>query len=302
MTKNFVVYLTTYLGNKMPMFYIGYSYNVIERKYYGTPTSKQFKCIWKSELKNNPQLFKIKILREFGNDIKLAKKYETYIQSFLNVHKNSLYINRCIQHENYYSIPCTDEIKERLSKLYKNKTYVQIYGSERAEIERLKRAIGNIGKKRTKEQIDKMIIGKSGFKHSNETKKKLSEINIYKNIGFFTGKTHTDESRKKISLIHKNRIKSDEERKKLSIANTGKKLSDETKKKISDCNKLKVLNGTSKFLDISCVDIDGNCVFVSSESFYNEKTKPIAERLYVGITSKEGIHRRKLKDEINNTY
>lgn len=31
--KNFVVYLTTYFGSKLPMFYIGYSYNIIQRNY-----------------------------------------------------------------------------------------------------------------------------------------------------------------------------------------------------------------------------------------------------------------------------
>lgn len=301
MDKNFVVYLTTYYGNKMPMFYIGYSYNVKERKYYGTPSSKQYKNIWKEELKNNPQLFKIKILKEFSNNIKQAKKYETYIQSFYNVHKNSLFINMCIQHENYYSIAMTEENKKLLSKLYKDKTYEEIYGIERAENEKYKRKISNTGKTRTKEQIEKMVLSKLGFTHSEETKKRLSELNPYKNIGFFTGRKHTEESKAKIGEKSKGRIKSKEELEKLSLAHMNKKLSDSTKNKISEFNKTKVINGEHKFLKISSVDINGNCVFVSSDIFYNEKCKDVEERLYVGITSKEGIRRRKLKEEIEPT-
>lgn len=61
------------------------------------------------------------------------------------------------------------------------------------------------------------------------------------------------------------------------------------------------MNGEHTFLKISSVDINGNCVFVSSEIFYNEKYKKVEERLYVGITSKEGIRRRKLKEEREST-
>ena len=47
--------------------------------------------------------------------------------------------------------------------------------------------------------------------------------------------------------------------------------------------------------------MDGNCIFVSREIFYNEKVKPLEERLYVGITSTEGIRRREIKSKLSLT-
>jgi hypothetical protein len=70
--------------------------------------------------------------------------------------------------------------------------------------------------------------GVSGYKHSKETLKKISQKSKNRIV--------SEETRKKISISNKGRIKTSEERKKLSISHTGKKLSDETKKKLSIIN------------------------------------------------------------------
>lgn len=90
----FCVYITFYRGNKLPPFYIGYtSIQKINNGYHGSVCSKQYKDIWKYELKFNNELFKTKIL-----SIHLTKKEannrEIFIQQKLNVIKNSLYINQ----------------------------------------------------------------------------------------------------------------------------------------------------------------------------------------------------------------
>jgi hypothetical protein len=65
-----------------------------------------------------------------------------------------------------------------------------------------------------------------GHKHSEETKRHLSEVN--------SGYKHTEEARKKMSAVHKGKVISDEVRQKLSTASKGKKMSEEQKRKISE--------------------------------------------------------------------
>jgi len=62
--------------------------------------------------------------------------------------------------------------------------------------------------------------------HSDETKKKISNRNVGKKMSY--------ESRKKISVANKGKIRSDGTREKLRIANIGKKLSENHKDKISN--------------------------------------------------------------------
>ena len=64
--KKYCVYLTIYIGNKLPMFYIGSSSinKVLTKNYYGSVTSKNYKDIFKQELKENKHLFDVLILSE----------------------------------------------------------------------------------------------------------------------------------------------------------------------------------------------------------------------------------------------
>jgi hypothetical protein len=93
----YCVYLTTYLGNKLPPFYIGYtkSDNIKYRNYRGTVTSRKYKEMWKREIKENPQLFKTKILSEYNNKEEAQEK-EKFLLKSLRVIKNEMYINMAI--------------------------------------------------------------------------------------------------------------------------------------------------------------------------------------------------------------
>ena len=93
----YCIYLTTYSGNKLPPFYIGYSKteNVISRGYRGSVTSKKYKSVWLSELKNSPGLFNTTIIQTFTSK-KEAQARELHIQQHLSVSKNPLYINMSI--------------------------------------------------------------------------------------------------------------------------------------------------------------------------------------------------------------
>lgn len=93
----YAVYLTIYTGNKLPPFYIGSGeLNKIQTKtYFGSVSSKEYRKIWKSELKINSHLFKSKII-SIHSTREEAYTNEKRIQLALNVVENSLYINKCV--------------------------------------------------------------------------------------------------------------------------------------------------------------------------------------------------------------
>ena len=83
--------------------------------------------------------------------------------------------------------------------------------------------------------------GSSGFKHSEETRKKMSEAQKGKNHPMY-GKTLSEEHKKKISESLKGKTLSAKTRKKMSEAQKGKTFSEETRKKISKSLKGKTLS------------------------------------------------------------
>ncbi len=96
----YCVYLTIYYGNKMPMFYIGSSsIKKVNNGYRGSVSSKVYIKIWKSELKNNPQLFKTKIISRHSSREEATGK-ECALHKKLNVVKSCLHINRSIATKN----------------------------------------------------------------------------------------------------------------------------------------------------------------------------------------------------------
>jgi uncharacterized protein YaiI (UPF0178 family) len=95
-TAKYCTYLTIYSGNKLPPFYIG-STNIsnIEKGYFGSVNSKEYKKIWKEELKYNKNKFKIKILSHHENRYSALLK-ENQLHKKLNVVSNPLYLNKSV--------------------------------------------------------------------------------------------------------------------------------------------------------------------------------------------------------------
>lgn len=107
---------------------------------------------------------------------------------------------------------CTEEHKEKLSKLYKGENN-PFYGKHHNE--ETKKKISDFAKTRIGELnpfYNKHLIGKDsprwGKRHSEESKKKMSEA-AKGRIGIknpFYGKKHSEETKKKMSDIRKRRV------------------------------------------------------------------------------------------------
>jgi len=158
--------MTHYTGDKLPPYYIGStSVKNIENGYNGSPSSKKYCSIWNEERKNNPHLFKTTILNRHST------REEAYLdenkwQTKLNVVESDLFVNRSVQTSTGFT--CTsisEEHKQAISK-------------------------ANSGLKRTPEQrqrtseIQKTKVGDKnqfyGKTHSEETKRKLSKARMGK--------------------------------------------------------------------------------------------------------------------------
>lgn len=119
MDQLYCTYLTSYFGNKLPPFYIGYTTVAnINRGYRGSVSSKSYKSIWLSELKHNPHLFTTKII-SLHESRKDALNKEMILQTYVNAHTNPMYINRCISNTKFYNTPgyfLTESTKLKISK------------------------------------------------------------------------------------------------------------------------------------------------------------------------------------------
>lgn len=176
--STYCVYLTIYRGKKLPIFYIGSSSIAkIKNGYHGSVSSKEYGKIWKEELRNNPELFRTRIISSHDTREQAFDKEER-IQKKLNVIKNSLYINKAFANAKFslkqHSSWTRDKFKTRVPW---NKGKTDIYSSV---------------------TLDKMSSARIGKGHpcSEVTKNKLSVPNPLKGLagkknGMY-GKTHTD--------------------------------------------------------------------------------------------------------------
>jgi len=97
-----VVYLTMYLGDLMPKWYIGSSkLSKIRNGYNGSVQSKKYKSTWNTERKANKKLFHTRVL-SCHNSVAEALKEELRLQVKHNVVLNSNYINLALAQKDGY--------------------------------------------------------------------------------------------------------------------------------------------------------------------------------------------------------
>ena len=128
-TEKYAVYLIIYSGNKLsfksknslitPRRYIGSSkLSNISNGYLGSVASKKYSKIWLKETRENPALFKLRILSIHDDDV-LAREEEKRLQIKYDVVKSDLYVNLSLASPNgYFGKPdigrkFSDETKEK---------------------------------------------------------------------------------------------------------------------------------------------------------------------------------------------
>jgi len=143
----------------------------------------------------------------------------------------------------------SDRHKKIVAKLKRNgfDTIVKIVFENLSEEEALEKEIALISSWRSKGMdlvnITKGGDGVSGLKHSDEARKRMSEIRKNNPNKYWLGKKLSQETLTKLSRVRKGRKHSEETRKKMSDAKKGKppnnktKPSLETRKKMSDSQK-----------------------------------------------------------------
>jgi hypothetical protein len=126
--STYCIYLTIYLGDKLPPFYIGStSIEKVKKGYCGSVTSVKYKHIWKSELKHNRHLFKTYIIptvtiRDMTHKLELEAQWQ---RAFGVVHSD-IFTNQCIATQNLFATSPETIIKakETRAKTFKSRNII----------------------------------------------------------------------------------------------------------------------------------------------------------------------------------
>ena len=200
--KEFCVYLTKYAGNKLPPLYIGSraTMDVLENGYFGSVTAMQYKKIWKEELRQHPELFSIEIISCYDTRQE-ALDAEEQLQRKHNVVSSPMYINQSYANKHFSNKGniASIETRQKMSEARKGKKFTLEH----------------------RENLSAVRKGKPGLPRSDETRQKMSKAHKGKHTGSsnnFYGRTHSDETKQKISESSKKRIHSAETKKRIGEA------------------------------------------------------------------------------------
>ena len=195
----YCTYLTVYRGDKLPPLYIGStSVQKIEDGYHGSVSSKKYKQIWITELKENPHLFETKILTTHSTREEALEEEMRY-QIEHNVVRSQQYINMAVANGKLMNIGHSPEVRKKMSESKKGKKIKPFTEEHRKKMsEAQKKRFTN------PEQIKLLSEQRKGkkknrLKLNEEHKKKLSESMI--------GKMKSEETKKKMSESAKKRWK-----------------------------------------------------------------------------------------------
>jgi len=189
--KRYVTYLTVYIGELLPKYYIGSTSEdkIISGNYFGSVKSKKWKSIFRNELKKNKHLFSVQIL-SYHNDRKSALEEELRLQKEKDVVRSKDYINESLATPNgffgmdtkgekspTFGNKMSDESKKKMSLANKGKSYEEIYGKETANKLKLRMSERFSGDKNPMYGISRIGTDAPNYgnKMSDESRKKMSD-------------------------------------------------------------------------------------------------------------------------------
>jgi hypothetical protein len=128
-----ILYKITYLphlkNQTPPYYYVGSKYNY-DKKYFGSPSSKQKDWYsenftickwWKQKIKNNKDDFYFEIISEYDEiSPKQLVEEEKKIHIELDVKNSKEYFNKSVATSGWVSVPRTDDTKKKISEITKS--------------------------------------------------------------------------------------------------------------------------------------------------------------------------------------
>jgi len=249
--RKYCVYLTTYMGNKLPPFYIGSSLvEKIENNYHGSVSSKKYKEIWKAELETNPSLFKTKII-SLHDSKQGALEKEEKLQRCLNVIRSPLYVNLCFANAGFDST--LPEIAKAISESRRGKL-----GRKWTAKQKDKASKQRLGKKLSKRHRENISI-------SIKTSEKCRESainNLPKDVsgdknGMY-GRSHSKDSMDKLRETRALKSKED------NIKSYSRKKSEEEINKLKETIKSRHVIRVSRIYDRKDMDYGNFCKWLST--------------------------------------
>lgn len=187
MNHPYVVYLTTYHGDSLPPFYIGYTTKAkVFSGYNGSVQSKKYGSIWRQERKDHPELFETEIISHHDTDLD-ARAREESLHRFYDVPNNPAFINMSIGMANFGGCG-ENNSKGMLHKTHSEETKRKMrkpksnHKKRKPTTDAAKKSMSESAKKRehrphtevTKQRMREAAKKVKHYPHSEITKQKMS--------------------------------------------------------------------------------------------------------------------------------
>lgn len=189
--KKYVIYLTEYLGDKLPRWYIGSTYkdNIIKNNYNGSPRSKKWKNLYEEEQTYNKHLFRTEILYECYDReaaIDIERKFQIHAKAveredYMNMSYAGGSFGKCNLTTPESIVKGLETKRKNGNNICKEQTKIKISqsnkGKKMSEEAKTKMSVNGKGKIMPDSMKEKTSNRMKGNKLSEETKSKIGLAN-----------------------------------------------------------------------------------------------------------------------------